>query len=145
MEPNDDLCLLVKRARALQDFLATDDGENLVQGYKRAANILSAEEARDGVSYELDPDPKLAKEEAETVLFEAMSKAVPVIEAKLAEERFEEALTSLANLRAPIDGFFEKVKVNAESAILRRNRLCLLNQIRELSEKFAKFDALKGK
>ena len=144
MAPNDDLALLVSRARALQAFLQTDDGENLVQGYKRAANILAAEEAKDGVSYELDPDPKLAEAGAETELFRALGESETKIIESLKSEDFESAMQELAALRKPIDAFFENVQVNSESAIIRRNRLCLLHNIRRITESIAAFRALEG-
>ena len=144
MDGNDDIALLVARARALQAFLKTDDGENLVQGFKRANNILSAEEAKDGVSYELDPDPKLAESEDEKTLFAALEKATPLIATNVKNEAFDEAMQALAALREPIDSFFNAVQVNAESAIIRRNRLCMLNTIRVTMRKIAEFDRLEG-
>ncbi len=144
MDGNDDIALLVARARALQAFLKTDDGENLVQGFKRANNILSAEEAKDGVSYELDPDPKLAESAAEKTLFAALEKATPLIATNVKNEAFDEAMQALAALREPIDSFFNAVQVNAESAIIRRNRLCMLNTIRVTMRKIAEFDRLEG-
>ena len=144
MPGNDDIELLVSRARALQDFLKTDDGENLVQGYKRAANILAAEEAKDGVHYELDPDPKLAEKGVEADLFKAIDAAEPAIKKALDKEEFGTAMQALAQLRKPIDDFFEAHQVNHESAIIRRNRLCLLHKIRVVTESIAVFRHLEG-
>ncbi len=144
MPGNDDLTLLVKRAEALQAFLNTDDGENLLQGFKRANNILRAEEKKDGVAYEGTPDVKFAEEAVEKALFAALAEAGPKIEAALGAEDIEAAMAALAGLRAPIDGFFDGVQVNAENEIVRRNRLCLLNEIREVMHKVAKFSEIGG-
>ncbi len=144
MPGNDDLTLLVKRAEALQAFLNSDDGENLLQGYKRANNILRAEEKKDGVAYEGAPDVKFAEEAVETALFAALAEAGPKIEAALGAEDFEAAMAALAGLRAPIDGFFDGVQVNADNDIVRRNRLCLLNEIREVMHKVAMFSEIGG-
>jgi len=144
MPGNDDLTLLVKRAEALQAFLNSDDGENLLQGYKRANNILRAEEKKDGVAYEGTPDVKFAEEAVETALFKALAEAGPQIETALSEENIPAAMAALAALRAPIDGFFDGVQVNAENDIVRRNRLCLLNEIREVMHKVAVFSEIGG-
>ena len=140
----DDLTLLVKRARALQEFLSTADGENLLQGYKRANNILTAEEKKDGVFYELDPDPKLAEDAIEKALFDALDTAEPAIAKTLDTEDFAAAMTAMAALRAPIDAFFEDTLINSENSILRRNRLCLLNRIRSTMNRVAVFENLEG-
>ncbi len=144
MPGNDDLTLLVNRANALQAFVKTDDGENLLQGYKRANNILAAEEKKDGVSYEGEPDVKFAAEDAEKALFAALDAAEPQITQALNAEDFAAAMAALASLRAPIDAFFDTVQVNSDNRIVRRNRLCLLNRIREVMHKAAIFSALNG-
>ncbi len=144
MPGNDDLTLLVNRANALQAFVRTDDGENLLQGYKRANNILAAEEKKDGVSYEGEPDVKYAEEDAEKALFAALDAAEPQITQAVNAEDFAAAMAALASLRAPIDAFFDTVQVNSENQIVRRNRLCLLNRIREVMHKVAIFSALNG-
>ena len=140
----DDLVLLVARVKALQAFLETEDGANLVQGQRRAVNILTAEEKKDGVEYSIDPDPKFAEGPEETALFEALDAAEPKIAAALNAEDFAAAMTAMAGLRAPIDAFFEAVQVNADNAIIRRNRLCLLNRIRAVMSRVAMFGALEG-
>ncbi|MEC9433965.1 MAG: glycine--tRNA ligase subunit beta [Pseudomonadota bacterium] len=140
----DDLVLLVARVKALQAFLETEDGANLVQGQRRAVNILTAEEKKDGVEYSIDPDPKFAEGPEETALFAALDAAEPKIAAALNEEDFAAAMTAMAGLRAPIDAFFEAVQVNSDNAIIRRNRLCLLNRIRAVMSRVAVFGALEG-
>ncbi|MGG7567604.1 glycine--tRNA ligase subunit beta [Rhodovulum sp. DZ06] len=143
-EGEDDFAPLVARARALQGFLGSADGENLLQGWRRAANILAAEEKKDGVEYSLDPIANLAEEGAEKALFAALDAAAPKIEAALKAEDWDGAMTAMAELRAPIDAFFTDVVVNAENQTVRRNRLCLLNRIRAQVAPVADFGALEG-
>ncbi|PZQ49285.1 MAG: glycine--tRNA ligase subunit beta [Rhodovulum sulfidophilum] len=140
----DDLTLLVARVRALNDFLEARDAANLLQGYKRAVNILEAEEKRDGVEYSLPPEPKLAETPEEGALFDALDAAEAAIAPALAREDFGAAMTALSGLRAPIDAFFDTTVVNAPSAIIRRNRLCLLNRIRAVMNQVAIFSAIEG-
>ncbi|SFI36525.1 glycine--tRNA ligase subunit beta [Albimonas pacifica] len=140
----DDLVLLVARVRALQAFVDSEDGANLLAGYRRAVNILEAEEKKDGIEYSLDPDPQFAEAEAEKALFAALDAADPAIGKALNAEDFSAAMSALAALRAPIDAFFEDVVVNADNAIIRRNRLCLLNRIRTVMLRVAAFGALEG-
>jgi glycyl-tRNA synthetase beta chain len=132
MEGNDDLALLVKRAEALNATLATDDGANLIQGYKRAANILSQAEEKDGVEYSYGADPKFFEDASETALHAALAEAETVIAPALRAEDFATAMAAMAALRAPVDAFFEAVQVNADNQIVRRNRLNLLSRIRTL-------------
>ena len=128
--PNaDDLALLVKRAEALQEFLSTEEGGNLTQGFKRAHNILKQAEEKDGVEYSFGPDPKLAETDEERALFGALDAAEAMIGQAMKTEDFAKAMAVLATLRKPIDAFFDAVQVNAENAILRRNRLNLLHRI----------------
>jgi glycyl-tRNA synthetase beta chain len=140
----DDLVLLVARVEALQAFLATPDGANLLAGYKRAVNILTAEEKKDGVEYSLDPNPKFVEHDAEKALFVALDEAEPALDRALGAEDFRGAMAALAALRAPIDGFFEGVMVNAENQIVRRNRLCLMHRIRSVMGRVAAFGAVEG-
>jgi glycyl-tRNA synthetase beta chain len=144
MPGNDDLVLLVNRATALADFLKSDDGTNLLQGYKRAINILTAEEKKDGVSYEGAPEERFAEDATETALFAALDVADAAIAPAIKSEDFALAMGVLAALRAPIDGFFTAVQINSTNQIVRRNRLCLLNRIREVMAKTARFDLLDG-
>ena len=141
---NDDLLLLARRAEALAAFLATEEGENLVQGFRRANNILAAEERKDGVSYELDPDPKFAETKEERALFAALDAAEARIRAALEAEDHAGAMAAIADLRQPIDAFFESTVVNAENSIIRRNRLCLLNRIRTVCGQVADLSRLEG-
>lgn len=144
MPGNDDLTLVTRRAEALAAFLKTEDGANLLQGFKRANNILTAEERKDGVEYSLDPDPQFAETASEKALFGALDRAEAAIAPALAAEDFAAAMTALASLRAPIDAFFEETVVNAPSPLVRRNRLCLLNRIRAVMTRVAAFSVVEG-
>ena len=144
MPGNDDLTLLVKRARALAAVVGTADGENLVQGFKRANNILSQAEAADGVEYSYGADPKLAENPAEAALFTALDAAKARIDPALGSEDFAAAMSAMAGLRAPIDGFFEAVQVNSDKAIIRRNRLNLLHMIRDTCSAVADLTKIEG-
>jgi len=144
MDGNDDLHLVVARAHALSAFLATDDGENLVQGWKRAANILAQAEEKDGVSYEYGADLKFAEDDAEKALFAALDVAEAKIAPSIADEDFAAAMAAIAALRAPIDAFFDAVQVNADNDIVRRNRLNLLSRIRATCASVADLSKLEG-
>ena len=144
MPQSDDLTLLVKRAKALQGALATDDGENLIQGFKRANNILSQAEEKDGVEYSFGADLKYAENESEKVLFAALNVADKKIQPALATQDFATAMAAIATLRGPIDSFFEAVKINADSALVRRNRLNLLSRIRTTCLSVADLTKVEG-
>ncbi|WP_171178745.1 glycine--tRNA ligase subunit beta [Ruegeria sp. HKCCD8929] len=144
MEGNDDLNLLVKRARALNAVIATGDGENLVQGFKRANNILTQAEEKDGVEYSFGADAKFAETESEKTLFAALDAAQDRIAPALEAEDFPAAMSAMAGLRAPIDAFFEEVQVNTDNDIVRRNRLNLLSQIRTVCSSVADLTRIEG-
>jgi glycyl-tRNA synthetase beta chain len=144
MEGNCDLTLLVKRAQALQSFLSSDDGTNLLQGFKRANNILSQAEAKDGVEYSFGADPKFAETDAERALFNALDVAEQAIGPAMKGEDFAAAMGAMAQLRAPIDAFFNAVQINAENEILRRNRLNLLHRIRAICSGVADLTKVDG-
>ncbi len=140
----DDLVRLVARVEALQTFLKSEDGANLLAGYKRAANILRIEEKKDKKSYSGEPDPKLLSQAEEKDLFTAMATANDLIKAELERERFVEAMTALARMRGPLDVFFEHVTVNDKDAKLRENRLKLLAQIVATAHTVADFSKIEG-
>ncbi|MBD3678274.1 MAG: glycine--tRNA ligase subunit beta, partial [Rhodobacteraceae bacterium] len=144
MPGSDDLVLVVKRAQALSDFLKTDDGENLLQGFKRANNILTQAEEKDGVEYSFGADVKFAEAEEERTLFAALDAADARIAPAMEAEEFAAAMSAMAELRAPIDAFFEAVQVNAESQLVRRNRLNLLHRIREICLSVADLTRIEG-
>ncbi len=144
MPGNDDLTLLVKRAEALQTFLKTEDGTNLLQGFKRANNILTQAEAKDGVEYSFGADPKFAETDAERALFAALDAGEAAIKPAMAQEDFAAAMAAMAKLRAPIDAFFTAVQVNSDNQIVRRNRLNLLHRIRTLVAQVADLTKVEG-
>ncbi len=140
----DDLVGLVSRVRALQELVGSDDGANLLQGYKRATNILAAEEKKDGVSYEMPPELKFAEADSEKALFAALDTGEANLGSALKSEDFGAAMAALATLRAPIDAFFEDVQVNSDNQVVRRNRLCLLGRIRDVMHQVAIFSEIEG-
>ena len=144
MPGNDDLTLLVKRARALAETLATDDGENLIQGFKRANNILTQAEEKDGVEYSYGADLKFAEDDAEKALFAALDAADAQIAPAMAAEDFSTAMTAMAALRGPIDAFFTAVQVNDDRQVIRRNRLNLLSRIRKICLSVADLTKIEG-
>ena len=144
---DDDLVRVTAKARALQAFLDTEDGAALLAGFNRAANILKAEEKKDGESYDADPDADYlaeAPEAAERALIAALAKSGPEAENALKSEDFTAAMGALAQMRAPIDAFFESVTVNTELVRLRRNRLLLLSRIRAAVGAVADFAKITG-
>ncbi len=144
MPGNDDLTLLVKRARALSDTLKTDDGENLLQAFKRANNILSQAEEADGVEYSYGADVKFAESAEEKALFAALDAAEAVITPAMAAQDFSTAMSAMAALRGPLDAFFEAVQINTDNATVRRNRLNLLSRIRQLCTGVADLTSVEG-
>ena len=144
MPGSDDLTILVKRARALSGFMATEDGENLIQGYKRANNILTQAEEKDGVEYSFGADVKYAEGDEEKALFAALDKAEAEIAPAMRGEDFGAAMAAMANLRAPIDAFFTAVQVNSDNQVVRRNRLNLLSRIRSICLSVADLNRIEG-
>ena len=144
VEASDDLAMVTARARALQAELGTEEGENLIQGFRRAANILAQAEAEDGVAYEFGPDPKFAETDEERALFAALDTADTAIVPALAREDYAAAMAAMAALRGPIDAFFEAVQVNTDNQIVRRNRLNLLHRIRQTCLQAADLTKLEG-
>lgn len=137
----DDLVRLLARVKALQAFVTSEEGRNLLAGYKRAANILKKEnwvpgEVADTGIYEAEP--------AEAALIAALDAAEPKAEAAIAAEDFEGAMAALASLRAPIDSFFDDVTVNDPDAQKRNARLALLARIRDAVNNVADFSRIEG-
>jgi glycyl-tRNA synthetase beta chain len=140
----DDLVRLVARVEALQAFLKTDDGRTLLAGYKRAANILKAEEKKDGITYISEVDETLLPEPADKVLHAALAKAIGAVGPALDKEDFAGAMQQMAALRVPVDAFFEAVKVNADDPKIRANRLHLLAGLRAALHRVADFSKIEG-
>ncbi len=140
----DDLALIVKRVDALTALLKTDDGVNLLAGIKRASNILGIEEKKDKTSHARMADPALLALPEETALHAAITKVANDTRKAIDVERFDGAMRALAELRAPVDAFFDKVTVNDADPALRLNRLALLSQIRAATENVADFTKIAG-
>ncbi|HZD61153.1 MAG TPA: glycine--tRNA ligase subunit beta [Xanthobacteraceae bacterium] len=139
---------IVRRVEALGKFLDTEDGKNLLAGYKRAANILRIEEKKDGRSYSEQSEPAFYRQDEERALAKAIDIARDEAGAAVAREDFETAMRAMAKLRPHVDAFFDKVTVNvadgAEKEKLRENRLKLLNGIREATGTVADFSRIEG-
>jgi glycyl-tRNA synthetase beta chain len=140
----DDLVRLVARVEALQSFLKSDEGANLLAGYKRGANILKAEEKKDNTIFSGDPDPEALTVPEEKALFVELATASEMIRAEVERERFVEAMGVMARLRAPVDAFFDKVKVNDDDPKVRENRLRLLSRLRATLHLVADFSRIEG-
>jgi len=138
----DDLVRLLARVQALQDFLATDDGANLLTAYRRAANILRIEEKKDGASYDGAPDRSLLSQSEEQVLADALETAGAAVDPLIAAEDFAGAMAKYAALRPVVDAFFDTVTVNADDLRMRANRLRLLSRIRSTLNKIADFSRI---
>jgi len=166
---DDDLVRLLARVKALQSFVTTDDGVNLLAGYKRAANILRKEKWGDHHAVSAEPtgeeDPlagvdadvadairvheerwalNYVAEPAEAALIAALDKAEPDADAAVAAEDFAGAMAALATLRAPIDAFFDAVTVNDSDPAKREARLNMLTRIRAAVHKVADFSKIEG-
>ena len=168
----DDLVRLLARVKALQAFVTTDEGKNLLSGYKRAANILKKEAPSQNRQPALDaglgfswanvgkgsqaPDQvrgddssgqkplSYTPEPAEHALIDALDSAEPLATAAIEREDFEGAMSALATLRAPIDAFFETVTVNDPQADKRDARLALLARVRDAVHRVADFSKIEG-
>ncbi len=140
----DDIVLIVNRLTALEAFLKTDDGANLAAAYKRAVNILKAEEKKGALPDALVVDAGRFAAPQEKSFFAALCDAEAKVEKAVGSEDFEAAMTALAALRAPVDHFFDKVTVNADDAALRANRLALLARLRAATAQVADFSRLEG-
>jgi glycyl-tRNA synthetase beta chain len=142
----DDLVRLLSRVQAVQSFLATDDGKNLLTAYGRAANIVRVEERKDktlAARIQSAPDATLFAQDEECRLHARLAELTLV--ERVRREDFVGAMSELAGLRGPIDAFFEKVTVNvADDDGLRVNRLKLLNQIRVTMDQVADFSRIEG-
>lgn len=145
LEGEDDLLRLSRRVAALTDFLESEDGANLLTAYRRAANILKAEEKKDERSYDgAEVQAGLLREDGELALASVFDQGEYELESMLANEHFEMAMALLAQFRAPVDAFFDDVTVNADDPALRANRLALLAKIRGVMGKVADFSAIEG-
>ena len=139
-----DLVRLLERVKAVRDLLNTEEGANLLIAYRRASNIVSIEERRDGRSYRGDVDKVLLQQPEEVALETDLKLADSNAEGLLARGEFDAVIGHLATLRRPVDEFFEKVTVNTEEPRLRENRLRLLSAIRATMNRVADFSQIEG-
>ncbi len=144
LEGQDDLLLIVRRVEALGKFLDTEDGKNLLAGYKRATNIIRIEERRDKTEYTGEPSAELYRQAEEWELARAIDTAAAEAMAAVAREDFAAAMSAMAKLRPHVDAYFDKVTVNVDDAPVRANRLKLLNQIRAATRAVADFSKIGG-
>jgi glycyl-tRNA synthetase beta chain len=144
LEDQDDLVLIVRRVEALGKFLDSEDGKNLLAGYKRATNIIRIEEKKDAREYVGKPDPQFYRQAEEWDLAKAIDAAGQEAAAAVAHENFASAMQAMAKLRPHVDAFFDKVTVNADDKPLRENRLRLLNEIRAATRAVADFSKIEG-
>jgi glycyl-tRNA synthetase beta chain len=144
LEGQDDLLLIVRRVEALAQFLDSEDGKNLLAGYKRATNIIRIEEKKDGRQYTGAPQPTLYHQAEEKALAKAIDAAKIEAARSVQKEDFAAAMRAMAKLRPSVDAFFDQVTVNVEDKALRENRLKLLNEIREATRAVADFSKIEG-
>jgi glycyl-tRNA synthetase beta chain len=144
LEGQDDLLLIVRRVEALGKFLDTEDGKNLLAGYKRATNIIRIEEKKDGHQYTGAPIAKFYDQSEEKALAQAIDAAKTEASRAVEVEDFEAAMRAMARLRPHVDTFFDKVTVNVEDKKVRENRLKLLNEIRAATRAVADFSKIEG-
>jgi glycyl-tRNA synthetase beta chain len=144
LEGEDDLLLIVRRVEALGKLLDTEDGKNLLAGFKRATNIIRIEEKKDNREYTGAPDTKLYELPEEKALAQAIETAKAEATRAVGKEDFEAAMRAMAKLRPYVDAFFDKVTVNVDDKALRENRLKLLNEIRTATRAVADFSKIEG-
>ncbi len=140
----DDLLLIRQRLEALENFLKTEEGADLLAGIKRALNILKIEEKKERRAFSGPPNQHMLIAVQEKELASAITRARGQVSKAIKAEDYEAALAALARLRTPVDAFFEHVTVNAEDPTLRENRLKLLNGIREVVQLIADFSRIEG-
>jgi glycyl-tRNA synthetase beta chain len=140
----DDLTRLIARVDALKGFVESPDGANLLVAYKRAANIVRIEEKKDNARYNGGIDSSALVEDAERALDAALSLVSGAAKDALAQEDFTGAMAAMAQLRAPVDAFFDKVTVNDQDPKLRANRLRMLSAINATLSAVADFSKIEG-
>ncbi|MGE0755257.1 MAG: glycine--tRNA ligase subunit beta, partial [Alphaproteobacteria bacterium] len=149
---DDDLVRIVKRAKAVQAFLDTDDGKNLLAGYKRAVNILAIEEKKDNTSYKVGFPQFVARgkdvvfhiSEEEKELGNPLSELYPKVQDCIKNEQYQEALIYTAQLKQPVYRFFENVRINDDNPDIRKARLTMLSMIRQFFNEIADFSKIEG-
>jgi glycyl-tRNA synthetase beta chain len=141
---SDDILEITRRVEALSALLDSADGKNLLAGYRRAANILAAEEKKDARAYDAVSDQTKFVLPEETALASAIKHVDVEAAAKARANDYRGAIAALATLRAPVDAFFEKVLVNDPDALVRANRLHLLAALRNTMQIVADFSKVAG-
>lgn len=141
---SNDMLEITERVEALSKLLGSEDGKNLLAGYKRAANILAAEEKKDGRAYDAPVAEEQLKLDAEIALADAIMKADAAVAAKVGANDYQGAISALATLRQPVDAFFEAVLVNDADPAVRANRLNLLAKLRDTMRLVADFSKVAG-
>lgn len=141
---SDDVLEITRRVAALSSLLETETGAQLLAGYKRAANILAAEEKKDGTRYSGDVDAKLLKDAEEKALAEAVDARIKSVGKLVSADDYRGAIDDLSTLRAPVDQFFDKVLVNDDDPKVRANRLNLLARLRDVMHQVADFSKIEG-
>ncbi|MGL1922120.1 MAG: glycine--tRNA ligase subunit beta [Hyphomicrobiales bacterium] len=144
LKGQNDIVLVEKRVAALDEFLKTDDGSNLLAGVKRANNILRIEEKKDDTRFDVDVDESLLSLAAEKALYATIVENFGNIQKAIIAEDFTAAMSAVAKLRTPVDAFFDDVKVNDDQAAIRINRLKLLAMIRNATLNIADFGRIEG-
>ena len=141
----DDLVRLIARVEALQDFLASDDGEHLLTAYRRAANILAIEQQKDGAVYAGEEvDAALFAQDEERRLCDELAAVAARVGDRLAADAHRDAFAAFAALRPSVDSFFDRVTVNAPDPALRANRLRLMDRVRLPFHAVADFSLVEG-
>ncbi|MCI5050259.1 MAG: glycine--tRNA ligase subunit beta [Rickettsiales bacterium] len=143
-ESQDDLLLIIAKIEALAKFLGTQEGENLTAAYKRASNILAAEEKKNSTKFDDHPKPSLFELDEEKNLFESLEKIAAPVKDALEAEKYSDAMQEMASLRAAVDAYFDKVMVNVDDADVRINRLNTLHLIRSTMDAVVQFGQLEG-
>ncbi|MDB5622756.1 MAG: glycine--tRNA ligase subunit beta, partial [Devosia sp.] len=141
---SNDILQITQRAEALSSLLSSPDGTNLLAGYRRAANILMAEEKKFALTYGGEIKPELLQLPEETALASAVALVQPAVAARVASDDYTGAMAELAGLRAPVDAFFEAVLVNDPEPAIRINRLNLLGRLRQTMHLVADFSKIAG-
>jgi glycyl-tRNA synthetase beta chain len=141
---DDDVMRIIHRAEALQAFLDTADGANMMTAIKRAYNILRKEEEKDAITYDADMRQTLLSADAEIALYDALCITKTPFEKHIKKEEYRDAMHTISRIREPLDAFFTEVMVNVDDASLRENRLHLLAMLRELCQTIADFNLIEG-
>jgi glycyl-tRNA synthetase beta chain len=139
-----DLVRLMARVNALQGFIETDAGADMLAAYRRAANIVRIEEKKSETSFDGSVDEAALQQVEEKTLFAELGKAVGASSSAVEQEAYADAMAAIATLRSPVDAFFDKVTVNADDPALRENRLKLLSSIGSTLDQVADFSVIEG-